>query len=198
VESYSYDVFGSVTVYDSTFSILNFSFFQNRFLFTGREWIGEIGIYDYRNRIYSPELGRFLQTDPIRFDAGDVNLYRYVGNDSVTKVDPYGLESLGQSLGKAGSVRSYKPASPKIPVGKVLPLINAGLAITDQLDCNEKAKQARSSRDETCKAILCPDARAKCLELSALIFRIEVANCAAKAVAKVAGANAILGKLGLN
>jgi RHS repeat-associated protein len=109
VESYSYDVFGSVTVYDSTFSILNFSFFQNRFLFTGREWIREIGIYDYRNRIYSPELGRFLQTDPIRFEAGDVNLYRYVGNRASISSDPLGLEEKccdGSKLGNwVGNIR---------------------------------------------------------------------------------------------
>jgi len=49
-----------------------------------------IGIYDYRNRVYSPDLGRFLQTDPIRFDAGDGNIYRYVGNDPVNWVDPTG------------------------------------------------------------------------------------------------------------
>ena len=39
----------------------------NRFLFTGREYLPELGLYDYRHRIYSPDLGRFLQTDPIRF-----------------------------------------------------------------------------------------------------------------------------------
>ncbi len=50
-----------------------------------------IGIYDYRNRVYSPDLGRFLQTDPIRFDAGDVNLYRYVGNGVTRLKDPSGL-----------------------------------------------------------------------------------------------------------
>ena len=50
-----------------------------------------IGIYDYRNRVYSPDLGRFLQTDPIRFDAGDVNIYRYVGNGVTRLKDPYGL-----------------------------------------------------------------------------------------------------------
>jgi len=32
-----------------------------------------LGIYDYRNRMYHPGLGRFLQTDPIGFDAGDMN-----------------------------------------------------------------------------------------------------------------------------
>jgi RHS repeat-associated protein len=63
-----------------------------RFLFTGRELIPETALYDYRNRTYSPTLGRFLQTDPIRFSAGDVNLYRYVFNDPVNAVDPLGLQ----------------------------------------------------------------------------------------------------------
>jgi RHS repeat-associated protein len=92
VESYQYDAFGSVSIYDASNSALSASPRENRFLFTGREWIGEIGLYDYRNRVYSPELGRFLQTDAIRFEAGDVNLYRYVGNGAVDYWDPFGLE----------------------------------------------------------------------------------------------------------
>lgn len=50
--------------------------------------------YDYRNRVYSADLGRFLQSDPIRFEAGDGNLSRYVGNDSTNHVDPEGLQSI--------------------------------------------------------------------------------------------------------
>jgi RHS repeat-associated protein len=91
VESYQYDVFGRVTIYDASNSVISVSSVVNRFLFTGREWIQEVGLYDYRNRVYSAELGRFLQTDPIRFGAGDVNLYRYVGNNSVMWTDPTGL-----------------------------------------------------------------------------------------------------------
>jgi RHS repeat-associated protein len=64
--------------------------YANRFLYTGREFLKEANLDDYRNRVYSPDLGRFLQTDPIRFDAGDVNLYRYVGNNPVRYVDPLG------------------------------------------------------------------------------------------------------------
>jgi uncharacterized protein RhaS with RHS repeats len=35
-------------------------------------------------------LGRFLQTDPIRFEAGDGNLYRYVSNNPINSIDPTG------------------------------------------------------------------------------------------------------------
>jgi hypothetical protein len=43
---------------------------------------------------YNTASGRalFLQSDPIRFDAGDVNLYRYVGNLVTIGLDPFGLE----------------------------------------------------------------------------------------------------------
>jgi RHS repeat-associated protein len=60
-------------------------------MFTGREYLAPVGIYDYRNRVYSATLGRFLQTDPIRFQAGDINIYRYVGNSPVNGTDPMGL-----------------------------------------------------------------------------------------------------------
>ncbi|MEY2493509.1 MAG: hypothetical protein QOJ45_1, partial [Verrucomicrobiota bacterium] len=45
----------------------------------------------YRNRLYQPELGRFLQPDPKEFAAGDYNLYRYCHNDPVNRNDPFGL-----------------------------------------------------------------------------------------------------------
>jgi len=91
-ESYQYDAFGSAQVFDSSLNLQSSSLADNRFLFTGRELVVEVELYDYRNRYYSAELGRFLQTDPIRFSGGDVNFYRYAHNNVFGFKDPYGLE----------------------------------------------------------------------------------------------------------
>jgi RHS repeat-associated protein len=94
VERYSYDAYGAPTFRNAVGSTITTTAHGNRFLFTGREWVSEIALYDYRNRIYSATLGRFLQTDPIGFEARDVNLYRYVGNGVPSRTDPYGLATV--------------------------------------------------------------------------------------------------------
>jgi RHS repeat-associated protein len=89
-EQYAYDIFGKVVMKDGSGMIITASSFGNRFLFTGRELIQELELYDYRNRMYSFALGRFLQVDPIGFGGHDLNLYRYVENDPLNRLDPYG------------------------------------------------------------------------------------------------------------
>jgi RHS repeat-associated protein len=61
-----------------------------RFQYTGQTFLPEIGMYYYKARIYSPTLGRFLQTDPIGYGDG-LNMYAYVGNNPVNRTDPSGL-----------------------------------------------------------------------------------------------------------
>jgi RHS repeat-associated protein len=91
-EQYDYDAFGLPYFYNFRGDRLGgTNRWGNRFLFTGREWLQDLKVYDYRNRMYQPELGRFLQPDPKQFEAGDYNLYRYCHNDPVNKSDPTGL-----------------------------------------------------------------------------------------------------------
>ena len=89
IESYTYDLNGT----PSTTSTVG-----NRFLFSGREYYQEVGLYNYRNRFYSPELGRFLQPDPIGFAGDPANLYRYCGNNPANLSDPMGtnVEWIGE------------------------------------------------------------------------------------------------------
>src|SRR5205814_10085963 len=92
IEKYFYDAVGYQTVTDQWGNETGHaSSHGNRFMYTGREWIAELGIYDYRHRMYHPGLGRFLQSDPTGFDAGDMNLFRYCGDDPVDRSDPTGL-----------------------------------------------------------------------------------------------------------
>ena len=89
-ERYRYTAYGTPTCLTSSFAPRNpnASAYAWDALYTGRQLDAETGLYQYRNRSYHAELGRFVNRDPI---AADVNLYRYVRNRPTGFVDPSGL-----------------------------------------------------------------------------------------------------------
>ncbi|MFC0399144.1 RHS repeat-associated core domain-containing protein [Paraburkholderia rhizosphaerae] len=68
----------------------------SRFGYTGQQNLAPLGLYYYKARMYSPTLGRFLQTDPVGY-SDDLNWYAYVGNNPVNFSDPTGLAGCSSS-----------------------------------------------------------------------------------------------------
>ena len=63
------------------------------FTFTGRALDTSTSLQNNLNRWYDAHTGRWISQDPIGFEGGDGNLYRYVANRPVSAVDPSGLEA---------------------------------------------------------------------------------------------------------
>ncbi len=127
VESYTYDTFGEPKIKDGSGTIISTP--TQPFLFTGREFDVETGLYHYRTRAYSPDLGRFIQPDSIGFWGRDLNLYRYVANDPANRIDPEGLQSPTVSMPPIPSALDLTPPPtpaplPTPPPGPLPPPLN--------------------------------------------------------------------------
>ncbi len=110
-ERITYDSFGTPTltgpgpdrVMDTGDDVvLACSAFGNPYLFTGREYDCESGLYYYGRRYYDPTAGRFLQEDPLAGD--DVHpqqRYLYAEGNPVNLVDPGGRQAQAAAVGLA-------------------------------------------------------------------------------------------------
>ena len=81
--TYTYESFGFLR--ESTGSATNW------FRYTARQFDSSTALYYYRARYYDPMTGRFLSEDPIG-TSGALDLYLYVSNNPVNRVDAFGLK----------------------------------------------------------------------------------------------------------
>ncbi|XP_049537625.1 uncharacterized protein LOC125952281 [Anopheles darlingi] len=89
---------------------------QISYLYTGQEWDEDIELYNYRARLYDPDIGRFYQMDPKEQYASP---YVYAGNSPVSLVDPDGefafalavfiMAIVGAYLGAASANQCWNP-----------------------------------------------------------------------------------------
>jgi RHS repeat-associated protein len=90
----------------------------NPFLFTGREWDAESGLYHYRARTYDPQTGRFNQRDPAGYVDG-ASLYEYCASSPASSTDPSGLEAEDQVVG--GFVRAAEGGALQVTLATIGP-----------------------------------------------------------------------------
>jgi len=89
-ERYVYRAFGDVSYYNASFSSISASAYAWTYLYGGYQLDLETNLYQVRNRYYHTALGRWLSRDPIG-ERGGINLYDYVSNNPISRVDPLGL-----------------------------------------------------------------------------------------------------------
>ena len=97
VERRRFDDFGNVEFRDGAGAVVGASPSGLDYGFQGRRLDRESGLMYFRHRYYDPELGRFVQRDPV-WDAGNVGgWYSFVGGGPAARLDPWGLTGVDPS-----------------------------------------------------------------------------------------------------
>ena len=106
-----YDAYGNI-ISDTATGV------ESLFLYTARPFDPDTELQNNLNRWYDATTGRWLNTDPIGFDAGDVNLYRHVSNSPTCYRDATGTSEEPPQDPFGGMVAPgdllAKPAKPAI------------------------------------------------------------------------------------
>ncbi|MDX1928383.1 MAG: RHS repeat-associated core domain-containing protein, partial [Pirellulaceae bacterium] len=86
------------------------------FGYTGKQLDEATGLQHNLFRWYDSGLGQWLSEDPLGFAAGDENVRRYVGNHSLTTVDPIGLqETIPLTPPASGWPQASAPSATPLP-----------------------------------------------------------------------------------
>jgi RHS repeat-associated protein len=93
VEEIDYDEWGNVVnLVDPSCTQGGTALCFQPFGFAGGVWDVTTGIVRFGARDYDPQMRRWTQRDPIRFDGGLWGLYQYAGDDPINHTDPRGTD----------------------------------------------------------------------------------------------------------
>jgi RHS repeat-associated protein len=145
-ERYVYDPYGQPTILDATtnWNTRSASSFAWVYLHQGGRYDTGTGLYSFRNRDYSPTLGRWVELDPLGFRAGDVNLYRYVSDSPVNLLDPFGLDAKNVKVTISGEGDGFGG----VETGKIVGIDSFayGVKVRIEVDCGGDIQQATISQ----------------------------------------------------
>ena len=134
VERYMYDPYGRTVAETKTGSTWTFgltSAYANPYLWTGQRYDPASQTYHFWARTFSPNLGRWLQRDPLGYVDG-VNLYEYVRGNPILKTDPMGESAIAVALPIAGGAAV---ADGPLPIGDIIGgVILIGALVWDAVD----------------------------------------------------------------
>jgi RHS repeat-associated protein len=133
--SYDYDPYGKLTNSPAT---------TPEFGYAGMQYHAPSGLYLTKYRAYEPQSGRWLSRDPIE-EVGGINLYAYVEESPISRIDPDGLW--------------WQVIIPGLIVG-------GGLYLYDQ--CLDKCNQGRFCPDDSDSRKRFGDCANYCTNLTAL------------------------------
>ena len=183
VESYSYDAYGKVRIWDIVRSYgneLSKSSCGNPYFFTGRrlDFVNDTAVatpkqlYHYRARAYTPIHGRFLQRDPLLYKSGGMSLYEYVLSNPNRLTDPMGLEPIscpkGQSPRNNDREVTVNGCGDGSTLGALVPDSVAGVKFTSACNKHDKCYSDCGKSKEYCDKQLGEDMKALCEQSTAL------------------------------
>lgn len=119
-ESYRYSAFGEETLFDSANNVIKTSALDNPWRFASKRFDNESSLTYFGRRYYDAAQGRFITKDPLGFDGGP-NLYAFVSNSPLTRLDLYGLYALRDF--EEGSLTSLVRDAIDFTVGSVSGLV---------------------------------------------------------------------------